>query len=171
MPLGQETTIGLRVPPKWEATSLVALERRAARPGPAGVIHVVGLGRAEGVEPADLFQRRELLLDGVGDVVLREQFADRSLLAFGARAVVAEDVEDERVFAQPALFEPVDQPADLGVGVLDEAGEDLHQAASGRRAGPRGCLSQAAMVSSRGVSLVPGGMMPISSWRLKTRSR
>ena len=43
--------------------------------------------------------RRNLLLDGVGDLVLREQFADAAVLAFGAGAVVAEDIEDDRVVA------------------------------------------------------------------------
>ena len=60
------TAIGLRVPPKWEAMSLVALIRRAAGPGPAGMVHVVGLGRAERIEPAEFFERREMLRIVVG---------------------------------------------------------------------------------------------------------
>ena len=115
--------------PEVGGNELGGLERRAARPGPAGVIHVVGLRRAQRLEPAKFVQSGELLLDGVGDVVLREQLADRPLLALGARSVVAEDVEDECVLAQPALVEPLDQAADLDVGVLDEAGEDFHPAA------------------------------------------
>ena len=66
---------------KVRGDELGGLERRAARPGPAGVIHVVGLGGTQGGETADLFQCGKLLLDGVGNVVLGEQFADRTLLA------------------------------------------------------------------------------------------
>ena len=62
-----------------------------------------------------------------GDVVLGEQFADAPLLTFGARAVVAPDVEDDGVVANAELLEPVDQLADLRIGVFDETGENLHQ--------------------------------------------
>ena len=55
---------------------LGVFERRVARPGPAGMIHVVDLGAAEDVEAAEFVQCVELLLDRVRDVVLREQFAD-----------------------------------------------------------------------------------------------
>ena len=67
----------------------------------------------------------------------------RAVLAFGAGAVVAEDVDDDRVVAEAQLIEFVDQLADLSVDVLDEAGEDLHQAPLERALGlgdavPRG---------------------------------
>ncbi len=103
------------------------LERRPARPGPAGVVHVVGGGGAERVEPADRVEGGHLLLDRVRDVVLCQQLADRPLLPLRRRAVVAEDVEDQRVLPEPPRVDAVDQPPDLGVGMLDEAGEDLHQ--------------------------------------------
>ena len=48
--------------------------------------------------------------------------------AFGARAVVADDVEDQRVVELAGRLDGLDQPADLGVGVLAEAGEHLHLA-------------------------------------------
>ena len=48
--------------------------------------------------------------------------------AFGAGAVVADDVEEERVVQLADLFELRDQPADLVVGVLGEAGEGFHLA-------------------------------------------
>ena len=51
------------------------------------------------------------------------------MLAFGAGAVVADDVEDERVLAQAALFQAVHDAADLHVGVFDEAGEEFHATA------------------------------------------
>ena len=108
---------------------LGAAERGRAGPCPARVIHVVSRGRAEGVEAAEAFEGFELLLDGVGDVVLREQFADGAELSFGARAVVAPDVEDDGIVAEAAVFKALDEAADLAVGVLDESGEEFHAAA------------------------------------------
>ena len=127
IPFGHEMTIGLRVPPKCAATSLV--DRNGVLPAHAQpawyMLSIFGPPRAG--KPADLVQRRDLLLDRVRDVVLGEQFADAPLLAFGARAVVAPDVEDDGVVAEAELLQPVHQLADLGVGVLDEPGEHLHQ--------------------------------------------
>ena len=50
------------------------------------------------------------------------------MLAFGARPVVADDVEDERVVQLAEVFDGLDQPADLVVGVLAEPGEHFHLA-------------------------------------------
>ena len=77
-------------------------------------------------------------------------------LAFGAGAVVAPDVEDDRVVAEAELLQPVHQLADLGVGVLDEPGEDLHQPPL-ERPFRSGMLSQEAIDRRRGVSFVSGG--------------
>ena len=85
------------------------------------------LGEPRAGSPPTLRECGHLLFDGVRDVVLGEQFADASLLAFGARAVVAPDVEDDGVLADTELFQPVHELADLRVGVLDETGEHLHQ--------------------------------------------
>src|SRR6478752_7221857 len=46
--------------------------------------------------------------------------------ALGARAVVAEDVEDQRVVHLTRLLESLNQPPDLRIRVLAEPGEDLH---------------------------------------------
>ena len=46
----------------------------------------------------------------------------------GARAVVADDVVDQRVVEELEVVERVDEPADVVVGVLEEAGVDLHLA-------------------------------------------
>ena len=48
--------------------------------------------------------------------------------AFAARAVVADDVEDERVVQLAEVLDGLDDAADLEVGILAEAGEDLHLA-------------------------------------------
>ena len=63
---GQRTAIGLRVPPRCEASSFSALVRRAAGPGPAGVVLVVGLRRPEHIEAAEFVERVDVLLDGLG---------------------------------------------------------------------------------------------------------
>ena len=76
MRAGHDTAIGLRVPPKCAAISLVLLERRAACPCPTRVIHVVHLRTAERIQTAEIVHRRDLLLDGVRDLVLREKLAD-----------------------------------------------------------------------------------------------
>ena len=47
---------------------------------------------------------------------------------FGRGAVVADDVVDERVVEDLEVVEGVDQPADVVVGVLEEAGVHLHLA-------------------------------------------
>jgi hypothetical protein len=44
---------------------------------------------------------------------------------FAARAVVADHVDDQRVVAQAHGLDRVDHLADLGIDVLEEAGEDL----------------------------------------------
>ena len=86
----------------------------------------VGVG-APGVEPAVLLDQRELLLGREGDPVLHRQLVegagDRALQA---RAVVPEDVDDERVVELAHLLDRVEQPADVPVGVLLEARVDLH---------------------------------------------
>ena len=46
--------------------------------------------------------------------------------ALGARAVVADDVEEQRVLQRADLFELRDEPADFVIGVLGETGEGFH---------------------------------------------
>ena len=79
-------------------------ERRIAGPGPAGVIHVVGLGGAERVEATDLCRAPRVCCSIVfGIWFCARSSLMRAVLAFGARTVVAEDVEDDRVVAQAQL--------------------------------------------------------------------
>ena len=118
---------------------LGVMERRAACPRPAGVIHVVHLGPAERVEAADPVQGIELLIDGVGNLVLRQQLADGAVLALGARTVVSEDVEHDGVVADAEAVEFVDHLADLGIDMFDEPGEHLHQPALEGALGVPGC--------------------------------
>ena len=67
--------------------------------------------------------------DGFGHAVEVGHLVEQAVHgAFGARAVVADDVEDERVVQLAQVFDGLDEPADLEVGVFAEAGEDFHLA-------------------------------------------
>ena len=92
------------------------------------MVHVVGLWRPQSIESTEPLERGQLFVDRDGNVVLRQQFTDAAFLALGARAVVAEDVEDDRVLGLGQSVQLVEDPVDLDVDVLDEAGEDFHQA-------------------------------------------
>ena len=105
-----------------------------------------------------------------GNVVLGQQFADAALLSFGAGAVVAEDVDDHGVVGLAQALQFVEHPPDLGVDVLEEAGEHLHQSALERPL-RSGMSSQPCMVSARGVSSASAGIQPVAFCRAKTRSR
>ena len=104
------------------------LERRPPGPGPAGVVHVVHLGPAQGIQTAESVQGLQVLVDGVGDLVLRQELADGAALTLGARPVVAEDVEDQGVVTDAEPLQLIDHATELGIDVLDETAEDLHQA-------------------------------------------
>ena len=93
-----------------------ALVRRAARPGPPGVVDGVALEPAEDVQAAEPLERLELLFDGGDDAVVRHQLADRARLALRRGAVVAPEVEDQRVVAVAEGVDLVDDAPGLGVG-------------------------------------------------------
>ena len=83
------------------------------------------LGRAELVH---LAQHELRGLEG-GHAVEVGHLVERAVhRAFGRRAVVADDVVDERVVEDAEVLDRVDHPADVVVGVLEEAGVDLHLA-------------------------------------------
>ena len=70
-------------------------------------------------------QRR---LGRVGDAVEEPPLVERAVrAALAARAVVGHD-DDDRVVELPGLLEVVEHPAELVVGVRDEAGEHLGHA-------------------------------------------
>ena len=63
-----------------------------------------------------------------GHAVLERRRAPRAMDgAFGRRAVVACDVDDDGVVAEAHCIGRIDHALDLRVGVLKEAGEDFHQ--------------------------------------------
>ncbi|MNP34602.1 hypothetical protein D3C76_1278980 [compost metagenome] len=69
-----------------------------------------------------------MVLDLGLDAVLRQQFAERAVLALGAGAVVAPDIEDQGVLALAHLVQGIEEPSGLRIGMLGIAGKDLHQA-------------------------------------------
>ena len=96
-------------------------ERRIARDGPPG--GHVGIGQ----RAAELVVMFQNVLHGFVDAIEVGHLVEQAIhAAFGARAVVADDVEDQRVVHLARLLDGLDQPADLRVRVFAEAGEDLH---------------------------------------------
>ena len=85
----------------------------------------------------------------VEDERLVEAAVDRAL---GARPVVADDVVDERVLEHAEVVERVHEPTDVVVGVLEEAGVDLHLAGENR-------LQRIGHVVPGGNLLVPRGQL------------
>ena len=101
------------------------LVRRVHRVRPADGVVVVGLGRPELVDPLG----HELGRLQRAGAVQRDQLVEAAVhAALGAGPVVADDVVDERVAEHAEVLERVDQPADVMVGVLHEAGVHLHLA-------------------------------------------
>ena len=84
----------------------------------------MGLARraADLVDPLDRAFEAELHAEQAGDLAEGAFEA-----AFGAGAVVADDVKDQRVVEFAGRGEAVDQPADVVVGVGHVAGVVLHQ--------------------------------------------
>ena len=96
-------------------------EGRVAGDGPAGGHVRIGGGAAPLVVVLEHVRHSLLNAVEVGDLVEHAVHA-----ALGAGAVVAEDVEDERVVELAHLFEGVEEAADFVVAVFAEGGVDLH---------------------------------------------
>ena len=100
---------------------LAPLERRVAGMGPGCREVRRRVVAAERLDATVLLDELELLLgiehDAVEERHLVERAGDRAL---HARAVVAPDVEDERVVEVAHLLDGVEQPPDVPVGVLLE---------------------------------------------------
>ena len=109
------------MPPSLRGVLLEPVERRVEGPGPAGRHVVVGLLGAPDVVPLHLHVDGQLV-DAVEerDLVGRAQRA-----ALGAGAVVAVDVDDQRVVELAQVLEGLDHAADLVVVVGGIGGEDL----------------------------------------------
>ena len=133
------------------------LVRGASRVRPADRVVVVRVRRAEVVDARG---------HGLGGLQVRgaveeDHLVERALEgALGARPVVADDVQDERVLERPELLDGVDDAPDMVIGVLEEACVDLHLAGQDHRFGSAGTSDQAGMPSWRAVSSVSGGTTP-----------
>ena len=137
------------MPPKCDATCFV--HWNGVLPACAQPIEKCGKYR-----PAPLVDVRELRRRFADDAVERQHLVVGAVrAAFGARAVVADDVEEERVVELAHVLERLNQPADLVVGVLPEAGEGLHLARE-QRFWSADSESQAGISAGRAVSFVPG---------------
>ena len=106
---------------KMRGDLLEPAEGRVEGPGPAGRHVVVGLFRAPDVVPLHLHvDRQHVEAVEEGHFVGRAQRA-----AFGTRAVVAVDVDDQRVVELAHVLDRLDDAADRIVGIGDIGGEDL----------------------------------------------
>ena len=96
-------------------------ERRVERPGPRHRHVRVGLVRAP-----DIVEVLELVLDRHHDAVEHRHLVRRAVQrALGAGAVVAVDVDDQRVVELAHVLDRLDHAADLVVGVGHVRGEDV----------------------------------------------
>ena len=91
--------------------------------------------------------------------------------ALGGGAVVADDVVDERVVEDLEVGERVDQPADVVVGVLEEARRRPPSGARAPASGRRACRPTPGSRRARSVSSASGGITPSSFCRANVRSR
>ena len=125
MPLGQWTTIGLRVPPKCDATCLVHWKGASiAHAQPTGTCGSL-VGPPISSMPLDRALQPELNAEQAGD------FAESPLEStLGTRAVVADDIHDQCVveFAGRLQGCRSSRPTSI-VGVRHVRGVVLHQAA------------------------------------------
>src|SRR4051794_1218280 len=77
MPRGQLTTIGLRVPPRWEATCLPHWKGVLPAHGPGGGVVRRHDLRPPRLQAAVLLDQRQLLLAAQHDPVLHRQLVER----------------------------------------------------------------------------------------------
>ncbi len=102
------------------------LVRRVHRDRPTRGVVGVGVRAAE--VPGAVGDEPGYPLGAVADPVEAQCLVEGALeTALGRGAVVAEDVEHDGVVQVAALAQRLDQPADLGVGVLGERGVQLHE--------------------------------------------
>ncbi len=106
---------------------LAPLERRVAGPRPGGRDVRCRVVVAPGVDAAVAVDQLELLLGVDVDAVEERHLVERARRRpLEAGAVVAPDVEDQRVVEVAHLLDLVEQAADVPVGVVHEPGVDLH---------------------------------------------
>ena len=83
----------------------------------------------EGILAAPVIGPRQHAVDGLGAeqaVEVHELVVGAHESTLRARAVVAHDVDEERVVELAHFVDRIDEAADLVIGVLGEGGEGLH---------------------------------------------
>ena len=111
--VGHAPAVGLALP---------ASERGVARPRPSPRVVRVG------VRAAPLVEMLEVVLQGLLGSVEEHRLVERAVLAsLGAGAVVGHH-DDDRVVEFAQLFDEVDHPPEVVIGLLDEPGVHLHLA-------------------------------------------
>src|SRR3990172_1626962 len=96
-------------------------KRRVAGHGPTGGVMAVR------VRAAQIVDVLENLWNGFGHAVEVGHLIEKTVHgAFGTRAVVSDDVEDERVVHLAEVFNGLNDAPNLEVGILAETGENFH---------------------------------------------
>ncbi len=154
---GHFTIIGLRTPPRWLATCFVHWKGGIHCPGPAGREVVEMKFRSDLVHPAQHVVGGHQI--GVEEGIL-VQGAVKA--AFRGRPVIADDVDDHRVFGHPAMWPhsraPVRLPRRPAGRRRQRPPSSAYRASSGRRSG---CPRRAGCPGGE-VSSVFSGMIPMS---------
>src|SRR5262245_10591097 len=106
---------------------LAPLERRVPGPSPPGRVVRLDARTAPHVQSPIPLDCLELLVRRERNPVQHNEFVEGARLTpLHARAVVAKDVDDERVVPATHAVDGSEDAANLVVGVLLEAGKDLH---------------------------------------------
>ena len=142
----------LRVPPKSEATCFIQPNGASKRHRPAGGHVRVGLGAAPLVD--ELQHVLDLLLHAVEVGVLVEHAV---LAALAAGAVVADDVEDQRVVDLPDLLERLEHAGRSRGRCTRRTPAKTSAWRAKRRFSSAESLSQSLIAGGFGASFVPGG--------------
>ena len=128
MRFGQEMTIGVRVPPKSAATSLVYLhherildsiqktimlkthapEGAVPCPSPSCVVHVVDLGTTECAQTTECVQHAAVILKCSGDTVLCIQLCNGAAQTLCRGPIIGVNENGDGVVANTKCFEFVD---------------------------------------------------------------
>ena len=117
---GHDIATPWAVPPKCDATCLVHLNGVSIAQAQGAAIV-----RERPVRPPE-FVPEELVLDRHVNAVEEGEFVRRAVEhSFGARAVVAADVDDQRVVELTHVLDGLDDPADLMVGVGEVRAVDV----------------------------------------------
>ena len=142
------------------------LERRVHRPRPGRRKVREGPVRSPERVP------EELVLDRHGNAIEGGELVRRAVEhAFGARAVVAADVDDQRVVELAEVFDGLDDPADLVVGVGEVGAVDVRLLDEELLLLPARASPTRGSSFGHGVSLAFAGMMPSRFWLAKMVSR